>query len=104
MLKNAGRDREYNTLNQQIRIDDDLTIHLMLPNSFQSLTIDSVQQELLTHLRTRFNNGQISLVTEIEKFEDKKLIYTNSEKFEYLSSKYPQLVELKKRLDLDTDF
>lgn len=104
MLKNAGRDREYNTLNQQMHIDDDLTIHLKLPNSFQSLTIESVQQELLTHLRARFNNGRISLVTEIEKFEDKKLIYTNREKFEYLSNKYPELKELKKRLDLDTDF
>lgn len=103
-LKTKGRDREYNTLNQEIRIDDDLTIHLLLPNSFQALTIEGLQQELLTHLRTKFNNGSIKLVTEVEKFEEKKLIYTNSEKFEYLAEKYPELRKLKARLDLDTDF
>ncbi len=103
-MKSDGRSREYNTLNQQVSIDDDLTIHLLLPNSFQTKTIEELQLELLTHLRKKFNNGQIKLVAEVEKFEDKKLIYTNSEKFEYLVQKYPDLMKLKHRLDLDTDF
>jgi DNA polymerase-3 subunit gamma/tau len=103
-LKSEGRDREYNTLNQAVRIENNLTILLTLPNSFQSLTIEGVQQELLTYLRTKFNNGDIKLMTEVEKFEEKKLIYTNSEKFDYLAEKYPQLRKLKKKLDLDTDF
>jgi DNA polymerase-3 subunit gamma/tau len=103
-LKLDGRDREYNTLNQRVNIDQDLCIHLMLPNSFQTKTIEDVQQELLTYLRTRFNNGKIKLLAEVEKFEEKKLIYTNNEKFEYLAEKYPELKKLKQRLDLDTDF
>lgn len=103
-MKSEGRDREYNTLNQAVRIENNLTILLTLPNSFQSLTIEGVQQELLTYLRTKFNNGDIKLMTEVEKFEEKKLIYTNSEKFDYLAEKYPQLRKLKKKLDLDTDF
>lgn len=103
-LKADGRDREFNTLNQKVHIDQDLCIHLLLPNSFQTKTIEDVQQELLTNLRTRFDNGKIKLVTEVEKFEEKKLIYTNSEKFDYLAEKYPELRNLKQRLDLDTDF
>jgi DNA polymerase-3 subunit gamma/tau len=104
MLKANGRSREYNTLNQKVHIDDELTIHLLLPNSFQTKTIEDLRLELLTHLRKKFNNGNIKLVTEVERFEDKKLIYTNSEKFDHLVQKYPDLKMLKQRLDLDTDF
>ena len=103
-LKKDGRDREYNTLNQTIEFHENLSINLTLPNSFQSLTIEGLQQELLTHLRTKLNNSKIQLITEVEKIENKKLIYTNSEKFEYLAGKYPNLKDLKLRLDLDTDF
>ncbi|MCK5102489.1 MAG: hypothetical protein KAR17_06725, partial [Cyclobacteriaceae bacterium] len=103
-LKREGREREYNTLNHQVEFQKDLSIKLTLPNSFQSLTIEGLQQELLTYLRTNLNNGKIQLITEIEKVEDKKMIYTNSEKFEFLAEKYPDLRDLKKRLDLDTDF
>ena len=45
-LKSEGREREYNTLNQQVEFNDDLSIRLTLPNSFQSLTIEALQQEL----------------------------------------------------------
>jgi len=77
---------------------------LTLPNSFQSLTIEGLKQELLTHLRTKLNNKDIQLITEVEKIENKKMIYTNSEKFDFLAEKYPNLKDLKARLDLDTDF
>jgi DNA polymerase-3 subunit gamma/tau len=103
-LKTTGRDREYNTLNQQVEFGEDLRIKLTLPNSFQSLTIEALQQELLTHLREKLNNGNIMLITEVEKTENKKLIYTNSEKFEYLAGKYPLLRDLKSHLDLDVNF
>jgi chromosomal replication initiation ATPase DnaA len=89
MLKANGRSREYNTLNQKVHIDDELTIHLLLPNSFQTKTIEDLRLELLTHLRKKFNNGNIKLVTEVERFEDKKLIYTNSEKFRSFGTKIP---------------
>ncbi len=103
-LKIGGREREFTTLNQKVDFHDDLSIVLTLPNSFQSLTIEGLQQELLTYLRSNLKNGNIQLITEIEKAENKKLIYTNSEKFEYLAGKYPNLKELRSRLDLDTDF
>lgn len=103
-LKNDGREREFTTLNQKVDFHDNLSIILTLPNSFQSLTIEGLQQELLTYLRSKLKNGKIQLITEIEKAENKKLIYTNSEKFEYLAEKYPNLKELRSRLDLDPDF
>lgn len=103
-LKKEGRDSHYNTLNQQVEFNEDLSIRLTLPNSFQIPIIEGFQQELLTFLRTNLNNGKIQLITEIEKIESKKMIYTNKEKFAYLAEKHPNLKELKMRLDLDTDF
>lgn len=103
-LKKDGRDREFNTLNQSVVFNEDLSIILTLPNSFQLKTIETLQQELLTYLRSSLNNNKIQLITEVEKIENKKMIYTNSEKFKFLAEKYPNLRELRTRLDLDTDF
>lgn len=36
--------------------------------------------------------------------DDKKVIYTNREKFDHLVEKNPKLKDLKERLGLDTDF
>jgi len=79
LLKKNGREREYSTLNQQVVFHEDLSINLTLPNSFQTKTIEDLQQELLTHLRTKLDNGKIKLIIEVERIENKKLIYTNSE-------------------------
>ena len=103
-LKKEGRDSDYSTLNQQVEFNDDLSIKLTLANSVQIHIIEGFQLELLTFLRTNLNNGKIQLNIEIEKMEDKKMIYTNKEKFDYLAEKHPNLKELKQRLDLDTDF
>ncbi len=103
-LKEKERTLEYNALNQKVEFSDDLTIHLTLPNSFQSLTIEELRQELLGHLRQQLRNKNINLKTSVEKLEDKKLIYTNKEKFDYLAEKYPVLRKLRSKLDLDTDF
>jgi len=103
-LKAEGREREYNTLNQKVIFGEDLSVNLTLSNSFQAITVESLQQELLAYLRGTLKHSSIRLVVEIEKTEEKKLIYTNSEKYEYLSKKYPNLQALRSRFELDTDF
>ncbi len=104
LLKNRGRDSEYTTLNQPMHIEDEAVIRITLANSFQLLTVENIQQELLTYLRQKLRNGSIMLKPDVQKFEEKKLIYTNSEKFEHLAKKYPALRDLKQRFELDTDF
>jgi DNA polymerase III subunit gamma/tau len=103
-LKTEGREREFNIINQKVSFNEDLTVNLTLSNSFQAITIESLQQELLAFLRGTLKNSSIRLLVEIEKTEEKKMIYTNSEKYEYLSKKYPNLQALRKRFELDTDF
>ena len=40
--------------------------------------------KLLHVIWTKLNNKDIQLITEVEKIENKKMIYTNSEKFDFL--------------------
>lgn len=60
--------------------------------------------ELTAFLREKLKNTSLQVTGELSASEDKKVIYTNREKFDYLADKNPILKELKDRLGLDTDF
>ena len=103
-LKEKKKDVEYATLNRSFEIRDGHTIVLKFNNSVQSLTLENVQQELVTYLRRGLMNRNINVKGEVEKADEKKMVYTNKEKFEYLAGKFPLLKDLRDKLDLDTDF
>jgi len=64
----------------------------------------NIKSELAGFLREKLKNSTIVVVGELKEQEDRKVIYTNREKFDYLVNKNPMLKELKDRLGLDTDF
>ena len=103
MLKESGREGDFAIMKQEYSLTG-TDIDLTLPNSFQLLTLERLQQELLTFLRQRLQNRKIQLNAEVKANSEVKMVYTNKEKFDYLAEKYPQLLELKRRLDLETDF
>jgi DNA polymerase-3 subunit gamma/tau len=67
---------------------------------------DSLKLELLTQLREKLKNDSIDLSLDLIESDvsDKKLIYTQSDKYEFLSQKHPILVEMKQRMGLDHEF
>jgi DNA polymerase-3 subunit gamma/tau len=67
---------------------------------------DSLKLELLTQLREKLKNDSIDLSLDLIEGDvsDKKLIYTQSDKYEFLSQKHPILVEMKQRMGLDHEF
>jgi len=103
-LKEEGREFDYNALVQDFHLEAPHKIVLKLPNKSQQVAIDNIKQELLGFLRESLQNSHIDLECEVIKQKEENLIYTNKEKFEYLARKYPHLTELKRRLDLDTEF
>ena len=63
---------------------------------------EKIQTALLGFLKEELNNYSINLAIEItEKLETEDLIYTESDKFKYLSEKNPELELLKKKFNLD---
>jgi hypothetical protein len=66
--------------------------------------LNNIKSDLSAYLRERLRNNTIQIMGELQSSDEKKVIYTNREKFDYLAEKNPLLKELKDRLGLDTDF
>lgn len=75
-----------------------------LTNALQETMLNEFKLDLITFLRDRLHNTTITVVGELREVEDKKVIYTPRDKFEYLLARNPLVKELKERLNLDTDF
>lgn len=66
--------------------------------------LNAIKSEITSFVRERLQNNSIQVTGELQAEHDKKIIYTNREKFEFLAEKNPMLKELRDRLGLDTDF
>jgi hypothetical protein len=94
---------EYQLLAQPYMLQDNRVIlHLLSP--VQDTMLNNIKSELTTHLRERLKNSTILVVGELTETDDKKMMYTSRDKFEFLLERNPVLKELKERLGLDTDF
>ena len=94
---------EYQLLTQEIEIRD-TTIVLHLLNPVQETLLNDLKSDLMLHVRQKLNNFTITVTGELKSETDKKVIYTNREKFEHLASKNPNLLTLKEKLGLDSDY
>lgn len=94
---------EFQMLCQPFNLEENvITVDLLSP--VHEAMLNNIKIELTTFLRERLRNSSIQVTGALQAAEDKKIIYTNREKFEFLASKKPILNELKERLGLDTDF
>lgn len=94
---------EYHLLSQGYQLNGtQITLHLH--NAVQELMLNNMRMELSALLREKLKNNSITLVGTIVEQEERKVIYTAREKFDYLVQRNPMLKELKDRLGLDTDF
>lgn len=94
---------EYQMLSQPYKLDSSvITVELLSP--VYETMLNNIKSELTAFLREQLRNNTIQVTGQIQSNEEKKIIYTNREKFDYLVEKNPMLRELKDRLGLDTDF
>ncbi len=59
---------------------------------------------MLEYLKKELNNNQITLKPVIVEKTSQKVAYTDHEKYEEMAKKYPGLIDLKERLNLELDF
>jgi len=94
---------EYQMLTQPYDLEGGvITVQLLSP--VHETMLNNIKAEITGFLRERLRNNSIQVTGRIQTSEDKKVIYTNREKFDFLVEKNPMLRELKDRLGLDTDF
>jgi hypothetical protein len=94
---------EYQLLTQPYDIKDNKVV-LYLLSPVQETMLNNFRTEMTTFLREKLKNSSILVVGELKESEDKKMMYTSRDKFEYLLEKNPALREMKDRLGLDPDF
>lgn len=94
----------YQLLSQEFDfVNNKVIVHLH--NHFQETLLDEIRLDLLTFLREGLQNESLQLGGEVKTVaDDKKVLYTNREKFDHLIEKNPVVRELKDRFGLDTDF
>ena len=81
-----------------------MLIELKLQNRIQEDIMERFRMELVGYLRKKLNNDDIKLSTTIVEEEVSKKLYTSQDKLNYLIEKNPKILELQKRLGLDTDY
>ena len=97
---------KYVMMNREISLIDSI-IHIKVEGEVQMQQFnDSLKLELLSTLREKLKNDSIDISLDLTAGEvsDKKMIYTQSDKYEFLSQKHPILVEMKQRMGLDHEF
>lgn len=94
---------EYQLLAQPYEYNNHvITVTLLSP--VHETMLNGFKSDLAAFVRERLKNNLIQITGKLVEHEDKKMLYTAREKFDYLSGKNPALRELKDRLGLDTDY
>jgi DNA polymerase III subunit gamma/tau len=101
--RKANKPYEIVILNQEYQYSNNL-ITLKLSNPVQIEQLNDFKTDLLFFLRKRLQNFLLDINAIISVQEEKKMIYTSSEKFNYLAKKNPALIDLKQKLGLDVDY
>lgn len=97
---------KYVMMNREISLVDSI-IHIKVEGEVQMQQFnDSLKLELVGTLREKLKNDAIDIGLDLMAGEvsDKKMIYTQSDKYDFLSQKHPILVEMKQRMGLDHEF
>jgi hypothetical protein len=94
---------EYQLLVQPIEIRGSQII-VQLLSSIQETMLSNFKNDLTTYLRTHLKNNSILVVGELKETEERQMLYTPRDKFEYLVEKNPLIKSLRDRLGLDPDF
>ncbi len=82
-------------------ISDDNQLVLKIGSSVQEEEVRQVKFELISWLRKELRNSKIELTTRIEKLENERLFYSDSEKLQLMMQKNPELFQLKQKFNLD---
>lgn len=94
---------EFQLLSRGYRWDGQ-NLHVELTNPVEEMLLETLRTDLLGWLREQLRNQHLNLQVTLKANEDKKVVYTNREKFDFLVQQYPPLRELKEKLGLDPDF
>jgi DNA polymerase III subunit gamma/tau len=87
-----------------IELLNDKEIVLTLTNEVENERLLSIKQEFLDEIRKTIQNNTVTLSVKLSEAEVVVKAFKPSDKFKQMAEKYPALLELKKRFDLEIDY
>jgi DNA polymerase-3 subunit gamma/tau len=104
--------RKANLINKFVMVDRPInlqgnTIHIQVENEVQVQQFnEGIRLEILQALRVSMENFNLDIALDVIAHDtsDKKILYTQSDKYDFLASKYPILAEMKLKFGLDHEF
>jgi DNA polymerase III subunit gamma/tau len=83
-------------------VENDQMIRIHLSNAAQKdLFIQNYKPKLISFLSKRFRLQGIDIETVVDLMETNEILYSDEQKYNYLSSKYPGIKDFKKAFNLD---
>lgn len=80
------------------------TILLHLSNAAQRDMFDqNYKQKLANYIETRFNTKKLDIETVVDLSDANEILYSDEQKYNYLSSKHPIIKDMKKAFNLDIE-
>jgi DNA polymerase-3 subunit gamma/tau len=105
-FKDANLINNFVMMNRPIELNDSI-IHIKVENEVQVQQFnENVRLEVLGKIRERLQNYSIDIALDVIETEksDKKMLYTQSDKYDFLAQKHPLLSEMKQKLGLDHEY
>jgi DNA polymerase III subunit gamma/tau len=76
-------------------------IQFTVKNTLQKDAIEKIESELMIFVSDKLKNNKLKLTIEIIELEEQKHLYTDSDKYKYLTEKNANLNKLKQQFNLD---
>lgn len=105
-FKDANLINNFVMMNRPIELNGSI-IHIKVENEVQVQQFnENIRLEVLGKIRERLQNYSIDIALDVIETgkSDKKMLYTQSDKYDFLSQKHPLLSEMKQKLGLDHEY
>lgn len=105
-FKDANLINNFVMMNRPIELNDSI-IHIKVENEVQVQQFnENIRLEVLGKIRERLQNYSIDIALDVIETgkSEKKMLYTQSDKYDFLSQKHPLLSEMKQKLGLDHEY
>jgi DNA polymerase-3 subunit gamma/tau len=90
----------FKTIKPELQNEETILVHLS--NAAQRDMFDrNYKQKLTNYIETRFNTKKIDVETVVDLSETNEILYSDEQKYNHLSTKYPVIKEIKKAFNLD---
>ena len=90
----------FKSIKPEIHNDNVITLHLD-NDALKVLFIQNYRQKVQSTLENHFGSGTFTLEIVVDAANDENIIYSDDQKYHYLSSRYPLMKDIRKAFNLD---